>query len=274
MIGTIDFYLSQKRNSLLFFKQELRKVPESMDQAEANNQRSQIYGTKAVHIPAPRFIVFYNGTDHIEDKREIRLSSLYEPDVLDRYKNDPLYPFLELTVTAYNINFGHNKKLMESCQRLGEYAEFVERASNALFQVKDENDKMKAMRDVVHQCIEDNILRDFLIKNREAVIHMEFYANEIELRELAAHNDGYDEGVEAGRIEGRAEGRAEMNDAHTLEFIRKIRLKRAKNKTAEVIADELEEPQERILSVIEVLDKLSSDTDEKTILNAYKQATK
>ncbi|MCR4936668.1 MAG: hypothetical protein K5987_00715 [Lachnospiraceae bacterium] len=41
-------------------------------------------------------------------------------------------PELELTVTAYNINAGHNAVLMEKCRPLKEYADFIDRVRCAL----------------------------------------------------------------------------------------------------------------------------------------------
>ena len=37
-----------------------------------------LYSSKLQKIPAPKFMVFYNGTDDVEDRMELKLSSAYE----------------------------------------------------------------------------------------------------------------------------------------------------------------------------------------------------
>ncbi len=241
------------------YKSELRKRQSASEPEKCGKLWAWIYKHDGIRIPAPRFVVFYNGVENIEDKKQIRLSSLYAPEVLDRYKDDESYPFLELTVTAYNINYGHNKKLMESCQRLKEYSEFVDRARNALYHLTDENAKMKAMKEVVEKCIEDNILRDFLMNNREAVIHMEFYGNEIELREMAARSDGYDDGYEEGLDEGSF-----------LRLFMQLKVKVAQNKSVSDIAEELIETPENIEILMNLLKKHPNDPDPHVVYEEYK----
>ena len=78
---------------------------------------SNLYGTKLVEIPAPKFIIFYNGMDECPDRQELKLSTAYS--VQDKK------PSLELRATLLNINPGHNKKLMKSCKTLKDYSEYV-----------------------------------------------------------------------------------------------------------------------------------------------------
>ena len=70
-------------------------------------------------IPAPNFIVFYNGTERDEDYWINYLSESYE--------NQTGGPNLELKVLTLNINEGHNCELMEQYQILREYAQYVEK---------------------------------------------------------------------------------------------------------------------------------------------------
>ena len=81
--------------------------------------QQSLYSSTIQKIPAPKFIVFYNGTKEINDLTEFRLSSAYECPTED--------PDLELRVTVLNVNDGHNKALMEQCQTLKEYAQYVAR---------------------------------------------------------------------------------------------------------------------------------------------------
>ena len=68
-----------------------------------------LYSSKLQKIPAPKFMVFYNGTDAVDDRVELRLSKAYEHLAGE--------PDLELKVLMLNVNEGHNKELMEQCQR-------------------------------------------------------------------------------------------------------------------------------------------------------------
>ncbi|MGF0034530.1 hypothetical protein ACQRBN_16480, partial [Bariatricus sp. SGI.154] len=77
-----------------------------------------LYSSTLVKIPEPRFVVFYNGTEKMEERRELRLSDMYETKSGE--------PDLELKVTELNINQGYNEELMERCRTLKEYMIFVE----------------------------------------------------------------------------------------------------------------------------------------------------
>ena len=79
----------------------------------------------------------------------------------DAYIKETDKPNLELTVVTLNINYGYNKELMERCPLLKEYSIFVDMVRR----FNKEMDKEAAMRAAVEKCIEENILRDFLIKN-------------------------------------------------------------------------------------------------------------
>ena len=69
-----------------------------------------LYSSKLIKLPTPRFVVFYNGTEPQPHKQILRLSDAYEKQ-LD-------LPELELCVTVYNINYEENKELLEACKVL------------------------------------------------------------------------------------------------------------------------------------------------------------
>ena len=96
-----------------------------------------------------------------------------------------------------NINYGHNKELMDRCRRLKDYAVFVSRIRN--------NEKRgmaldEAVKQAVHSCIEEGILADILKKNRAEVCNLILYEYD-EQRQLAIAREG---AMKAGREEGRA----------------------------------------------------------------------
>lgn len=192
--------------------------------------QKSLYSTRIKKIPAPKFVVFYNGTKAVKDVDELRLSSAYECPTEN--------PDLELRVTVLNVNDGHNLALMEQCQTLKEYAQYVARVRNyvALPNLSLE----EAVERAVTECIKEGILRDFLLSNRAEVVSMSIFEYDAEFEERKLRKDEFDAGVEVGQQE-------------LLEKL--IKKKLAKGKNIEVIADELEE---EVSTIQKLIEKLSS----------------
>ena len=76
-----------------------------------------LYSPILQKIPEPNFIVFYNGTEKKEESWVTYLSEAYED-----FSGEAN---LELKVLILNVNEGHNRKLMEECHILREYAQYV-----------------------------------------------------------------------------------------------------------------------------------------------------
>ena len=160
-----------------------------------------LYLSKLQKIPTPKFMVFYNGTDAVDDRVELRLSEAYEHLVGE--------PDLELKVLMLNVNEGHNKDLMEQCQTLKEYAIYVARVRKYASAL-NLND---AVERAITECIKEGILVDFLRKNRSEVkmVSILEYDKEWEEKKLrkaeyeAGKEEGKNEGIEIGREEAMAE---------------------------------------------------------------------
>ena len=147
-----------------------------------------LYTSTRLRIPTPNFIVFYNGTEKNEDRWVEYLSESYE--------NMSGEPNLELKVIILNINVGHNKKLMEECQTLREYAQYVAKVRR----YSEEMELNTAVECAVSESIQEGILKEFLQKNRAEVIAMsifEYNEEEEEKRKLrkAEYEAGMAEGV-------------------------------------------------------------------------------
>ena len=80
-------------------------------------RNADLYGSALVRIPAPRFVIFYNGMQYQPERKILKLSDAFEKKLET--------PELELIVTMYNINFGQNKEILDACQTLKEYAWYV-----------------------------------------------------------------------------------------------------------------------------------------------------
>jgi hypothetical protein len=124
--------------------------------------RRSLYRDALVKIPAPEFIVLYNGTEETPDRWEERLSGAFL-ETEEGAKNA-----LDLTVTVYNINKGRNQELLGRSEHLAGYAEFVARAR--------ENEKTmpleEAITEAVRQCVRQGILADFLEEHSSEVMNM------------------------------------------------------------------------------------------------------
>lgn len=161
-----------------------------------------LYSSSLQKIPAPNFLVFYNGTEKKEDSWVNYLSEAYEN--LTGEAN------LELKVITLNISEGHNRELMEQCQILREYAQYVAKVR----EYAGTTALNEAVEQAVNDCIRNGILAEFLRKNKSEVIAMSIfeYDKEEEERKLrkAEYEAGLKEGIEAGREAGIEAGRKEI----------------------------------------------------------------
>lgn len=95
-----------------------------------------------------------------------------------------------------NINYGHNKALMKKCQTLHGYALFVDTVRQY---ISSGYTRERAVEKSVEECICNNVLKDFLIRNKAEVLSMLFseYAWEIHLKNL--QEEGWKKGLEEGQ---------------------------------------------------------------------------
>ena len=152
------------------------------------NHRS-LYSSVIQKIPAPNFIVFYNGTEKKEDSWINYLS--------EAYQNLSGEPNLELKVLTLNINEGHNGELMEQCQILREYAQYVAKVR----EYARETELDVAVEQAVNDCIQNNILTEFLRKNKSEVIAMSIFEYDNEEEEKKLRKAEFEAGREAGKKE-------------------------------------------------------------------------
>ncbi len=156
-------------------------------QQYVNNK--SLYSSSLQKIPAPKFMVFYNGTDAVDDRVELRLSNAYEHLAGE--------PDLELKVLMLNVSEGHNKELMEQCQTLKEYAIYVARVRK----YTSEMNLNDAVARAIDECIKEGILVEFLRKNRSEVKMVSILEYDKEWEEKKLRKAEY----EAGKTEGITE---------------------------------------------------------------------
>lgn len=153
-----------------------------------------LYGTKAVKLPTPRFVIFYNGQAEQPDRKELKLSELFSIPDAD--------PSLELKAVMLNINKGHNRKLMETCRTLQDYAEYT-------FRVREYAAEMPLDLEVeqaITECISEGILADFLRKNRAEAKKVSIYEYDEERHMRQTREEGMEEGYANGFSQGIEQG--------------------------------------------------------------------
>ena len=156
--------------------------------------KRSLYSSVLQKIPAPQFIVFYNGTEKEKDSWVNHLSEAFE--------NLSGAPKLELEVLTININEGHNSELMEQCQTLREYAQYVA----CVRRYAKEFELNEAVKLAVDECIRNNILSEFLRANKSEVIAMSIFEYDKEEEERKLRKAEYEAGVAAGMKDGMKAG--------------------------------------------------------------------
>lgn len=207
-----------------------------------------IYSSTLKTFPTPRFVVFYNGVEEKPDQWEVRLS--------DAFAQPTNNPELELIVTVLNINLGKNKKLMEACKVLYDYAVFIQRMRERSKTMTPE----EAAEQTIEECIKEDILADFLKEHKAEAKDMcqclYEYDEEKHIREECkiARETGWKEGWYGGWKGG---------EQHKL--VSQVSKKLKKNHTVSEIADMLEEDTNVIQQIYNIAREFAPDYDEEKI---------
>ena len=150
------------------------------------NKRN-IYGRTLVKIPTPRYTVLYNGVEEQSGFIKLRLSDAF-------MKPDDSGDF-EWTADMINLNGGKSDELLDRCKPLKDYMTLIN-------QIRTNNKTMKfeeAVDAAVNYCIEQDILKAFLLKHRAEV-------KDVCITEY--NEKTFLDGIrEEEREQGRAEGR-------------------------------------------------------------------
>lgn len=177
-------YLNMPLRILLYAAREYQKLIKD----------DSLYASTLLKLPAPHFVVFYNGELDIPERTVLRLSDAYEKPVEK--------PDLELSVTMLNINSRYNEQLKETCTLLGEYMQYVEKVRHYTKTMHLDQAVSKAVDD----CIQEGILAEFLTSWKSEVIAMSIfeYDEKREKKKLLqterkyARLEGLEEGIQKG----------------------------------------------------------------------------
>ena len=143
-------------------------------------------------------------------------------------------PSLELKVKVINIRPEEHHEILEKCQVLKEYSQFMEIVQN--YQISGEEEPYKK---AIKECIEKGILADYLMRKGSEVVNMLLDEYDYETDIEVQREEAREEGRKLGREEGREEEKSSL-----------IRKKLEKGKTISEIADDLEDTEENIVHLI------------------------
>ncbi|MBU5471859.1 hypothetical protein KQI85_16145 [Falcatimonas sp. MSJ-15] len=154
-------------------------------------ERYGIYNKKLIPIPTPQYVVFYNGTEEYEARVKLRLS--------DAFINKDDSGDFEWTAVVYNLNTGKNDELLEKCRPLKEYMIFI----NKVREYSDDKgvDIKTAITNAIDYCIEENIMREFLIKHKAEVFSVCITEFDEKIYEAELREEAREEGRILERIE-------------------------------------------------------------------------
>ena len=152
-----------------------------------------------VQIPAPRFIIFYNGIKNRPEREVLKLSDMFEMS-----KDDPQ---LELKALLLNINEGFNEDLKEACKTLGDYTEYTGRVRKYAKEMSIED----AVELAITECIAEGILAEFLSRNRAEAKKVSIYEYDEEKHMRMEREASFEAGLQEGKVVGLQEGLDRVN---------------------------------------------------------------
>ncbi len=197
------------------------------------------FGDELLELPVPKLVVFYNGLTEKEDERILYLSDSFKGK--NRNEAD-----VEVRVKMLNINYGHNKELLEACRPLFEYSWLIDKIRQYLKTMEREN----AVNRAIDEVPEDFVLKPFLKEKKAEVFSMLLTEyNEEEVMELFRAD---------GERKGRKEGEKIGDEKRLIGMICK---KLRKGKDISTIADEVEEEVDVITPIVEAAKKYAPDYD-------------
>ena len=184
--------------------------------------KANLYGERIVQIPAPEFIIFYNGKDEMPERQLLKLSDMYSV----KEEN----PKLELEAMLLNISGTNNRKLKEACRTLRDYAIYTDkiRAYTETMELPEAVDR------AINECIEEDILRDFLMEHKAEARAMSIFEYDQE-RHMQQER-------EAGIEKGRRQGEEQL-------LRRQVQKNLARGMSFAKIAEVLEETEARIREI-------------------------
>ncbi|MCR4815372.1 MAG: hypothetical protein K5879_11170 [Lachnospiraceae bacterium] len=189
-----------------------------------NENHYNCYGTALIPLPTPKLVVFYNGSASAEDEVILNLRDSFDEKSRDEAD-------VEVRVRMLNVNYGRNRKIMQACKPLEEYAWFIEKVREQRKSIGNVEDAVKeTLRIMPH----DYVIRSFLLKHRAEIMGiLDTEYNEDKIRELFMEDGRREERVNTEIQRKRAEAEKARADLLEGEKARADSLKEENNRLKE-----------------------------------------
>lgn len=185
--------------------------------------RLDIYGSKRLSLPVPRYYVFYNGLTERPDEEIWYLTDSMEGAATSEKS------CVQFRAHMVNINMERNSKLMEKCPLLYEYSVFVAEVRKRISQNMT---LREAIEGAVDECIRNGILANILQGNKAEVTDMC-----LEEYDAAFHIASEKEiSFEEGRQAERKNTERERQRADTLKLKNTVLIGKLRGESEEAIA--------------------------------------
>ena len=145
-----------------------------------------LYGSRRITIPSPRFLIFYNGKEERPEREVLELAETFEIQEEE--------PWLNLKAVLLNINPGYNNDIVNACKTLSDYVIYTSRVRAYAEQMKIED----AVERAITECIVEGILVDFLTKYKAEAKKMSIYEYDEERQRIWDREEGKEEGLKEG----------------------------------------------------------------------------
>ena len=159
---------------------------------------TQLYSNRPVELPFPVFLVFYNGREEVPEQMDHYLSELYPPISLPAN--------LDLRVRVLNINPGYNEELVAASPYLWGYQIYTDKVRRYSQMMP----LQQAMERAVTECIEEGILKEFLLENKKEVMDMSIFEFDQQMYIKVQTDEAREDGIQIGLEKGREQGEHRM----------------------------------------------------------------
>ena len=152
-----------------------------------------LFGKEIIELPVPKLVTFYNGLDDVEDEIILRLSDSFPK--CQKENGD-----VEVKVRMLNINFGHNKRLIQECSPLKEYSWLIDRIRKYNAELGIEKATIRAIREMPSSFEIKNFLVSHMSEVADMMLAEDQEINALELVGNAREKKGVEKGIEKGII--------------------------------------------------------------------------
>lgn len=159
------------------------------------------YKKRMAKIPKPEFYVLYNGTEVMDNEKILKLSDAYIDDENSKeihknhLDNNEEYS-LQLIVRILNINLEAEADILDKCPILKEYAQFV-----SCVRRHKELDEKNAMENAIKECIDNDILKDYLLRRGSEVVNMLCAEYDYDMDIAVQREESYEDGFIQGKVD-------------------------------------------------------------------------